>query len=389
MRVICSEDKCTGCWACYNACPKECISMKVGILGHLFPVIDTKKCINCKLCEKICPSNHPLEKDSPKHTYAAFAKQNAIYSTSTSGGAAAVLSRQILDEGGIVYGCTCKENVEITHIRVTDKSDLDKLRGSKYVQSDISFCYKQAKQDLIEGNKVLFIGTPCQIAGLKAFLRKPYDNLLTVDLICHGVPSQSYLRDHLKSKVTSDKIDNVIFREGTNDYVVVVVVVDGKPVYKSNLWKNRYGDDYINAFIDGFTYRPSCHSCQYATMSRVSDITIGDFWGIGDDFVVPHQFGLSCVLANTDKGVGYVNNISDQLNIYERTLDEAVAGNAQLRHPQGYNFKIKVFLLLQKYFGISKAYRIMTYDKRHDWYRNSIIGFLLNKSLGILNRFFC
>lgn len=106
------------------------------------------------------------------------------------------MSRLVLDEGGVVYGCTCKENVEITHIRVADKSDLDKLRGSKYVQSDISFCYKQAKQDLREGNKVLFIGTPCQIAGLKAFLRKPYDNLLTVDLICHGVPSQSYLRDH-------------------------------------------------------------------------------------------------------------------------------------------------------------------------------------------------
>lgn len=388
MREICPKEKCTGCWACFNVCPKNCISMEIGSLGHLFPVIDSKKCINCKLCEKICPSNHPLEKHPPLHTYAAFAKQSDIYATSTSGGVAAVISNMILEEDGIVYGCSCQKNAIVTHIRVDDKRDLEKLRGSKYVQSSILSCYKSVRQDLMQGKQVLFIGTPCQIAGLKAFLRKPFNNLLTIDLICHGVPSQAYLHEHLRKVVGTDKIDNVIFREGTNDYVVVVVV-DGRAVYKTNLWKNRYEDEYINAFIDGFTYRPSCHNCQYATRARVSDITLGDFWGIGKDFEVSHKFGLSCILTNTDKGVNYVNKISNQLNIYERSLDEAVAGNAQLRHPQGYNIKIKIFLSLQKYLGISMAYRMMTYDKKHNWYRIPIVGFLLNKTIGILNRIFC
>ena len=388
MQVICPKEKCTGCWACVNACPKECISMEIGQLGHLFPLIDSERCIDCKLCEKVCPSNHFQEQHTPLHTYAAFAKKQDIYKTSTSGGAAAVISKQMIDDGGIVYGCSCEENIEINHVRIKEECDLIKLRGSKYVQSNILSCFKEAKNDLNQGKKVLFIGTPCQIAGLKSFLRKPYENLLTVDLICHGVPSQSYLREHLKGVLGDVKIDNVIFREGTNDYVVVVVV-DGQPLYKSNLWKNRYEDDYINSFIDGFTYRPSCHTCQYATSKRVSDITIGDFWGIGDDLGVSHKYGLSCVLTNTEKGVDYVDKISSQLYIYERSLEEAVAGNAQLRHPQNYDIKIKVFLVLQKFFGISKAYRIMTYDKKHNWYRYPVIGFLLNKFIRLLNRLFC
>lgn len=364
MKEICLQDKCTGCWACVNACPKSCISMVEGELFHLFPAIDQSRCVDCGLCVKTCPANHPVAKEMPLNTYASLAKDATEYKTSTSGGAAAVLTRKAIAEGGVAYGCAFHDKSEVGHVRIDRASDLYQLKGSKYVQSSIGHAYRKAKADLAQGRKVVFFGTPCQVAGLKNFLRKPYDNLLTVDLICHGVPSLGYLRRHLKRVTGYDHYDSVKFREGNGMYVVVVVV-DKAEAYRSDLWNHRYEDTYYNAFIDGYTYRRSCHACPYADAKRVSDITVGDFWGLKDDLPVVHREGLSCILANTPKGKVWIDAVANDMHLFERNLDESVAGNAQLRAPLTLSRRMKVFMRLQRFVGIDRAYRLCEYDHIH------------------------
>lgn len=337
--------------------------MEEGTLLHIFPVINQGICVECGACKQACPVENPIPKVLPLKTYAAWAKDSYEYETSTSGGVAAVLSRVIIKEGGVVYGCASLPNVDIHHIRITDEKDIDLLKGSKYVQSSINESYKSVKQDLLDGRQVLFTGTPCQIAGLKRFLRKDYSNLYLVDLICHGVPSLEYLKQHIKDVTHCEAydIDRISFREG-NEMYLVVVKKNGEEVYRSNLWKERYKDAYFNAFIDGYSYRPSCHTCQYAYSKRISDITIGDFWGLHDDLPLEHKNGTSCVLVNTEKGLELISRITSQIHIFERELQEAVNGNDQLRAPKGTDWRIKLFLKLQKHVGISTAYRICEID---------------------------
>lgn len=387
MKQICPPEKCTGCWACYNICPKQCIQMKEGKLLHLYPTINQEKCINCGLCQKVCPSNHPLPHKQPLHTYAAWAKDEQEYKTSTSGGIGACLSRYIIQNNGIVYGCACLPNAEIKHIRVENEKDLPLLKGSKYVQSSINNSYTSVKKDLIDGKIVLFIGTPCQVAGLKSYLKKDYVNLYTIDLICHGVPSLGYLQFHLKSKLSVNQSDNVTFRDDNN--MILKVSYNNKLVYTYDFWSNRYKDEYYNAFMDGFSYRQSCHSCPYASPTRVSDVTIGDFWGFKDDISRPHPNGLSCILCNTEKGNYLIDKIKDTLYIYERELEEAVNGNAQLRAPVPQNFRILFYTHLAGIFNLSTAYNICMFDHKHNLYKIRGLGFILRRIDKLLNKIFC
>lgn len=387
MKQICPPEKCAGCWACYNICPKQCIQMKEGKLLHLYPTINQEKCINCGLCQKVCPGNHPLPLTQPLHTYAAWAKDEQEYKTSTSGGIGACLSKYIIQNNGIVYGCGCLPNAEIKHIRVENEKDLPLLKGSKYVQSSINYIYKSVKTDLSNGKTVLFIGTPCQIAGLKLFLRKDYENLYTVDLICHGVPSLGYLQYYLKSKLSIVKSDKITFRDNNN--MTLKVSYNNKLVYTYDYWSNRYKDEYYNAFMDGFSYRQSCHSCPYAAPTRVSDITIGDFWGFKDDINHPHPNGLSCILCNTEKGNYFLDKIKDTLYIYERELEEAVNGNAQLQAPFPQNFRILLYTHLTRIFNLSTAYNICIFDHKYNLYKIRGLGFILRRIDKLLNKIFC
>ena len=215
MMEICRKEDCTGCWACVNSCLHNAISMREEKLGHLYPLVNSDKCINCGLCIKICPANNSKTLCNPKTAYAGWDKNELEYKSSTSGGAASAFARYIIKNGGIVYGCACLENVDIRHIRIDKEDDLYKLKGSKYVQSNIYDSYRSVKNDLCDNREVLFIGTPCQIAGLKSYLRKEYEKLYLVDLICHGVPSQKlfnyyleYLSNKFKSKVIDIKFRN-------------------------------------------------------------------------------------------------------------------------------------------------------------------------------------
>lgn len=371
MIEICNKEKCTGCWACVNKCPKQCITMKVGDkLGHLYPEIDSSVCIDCRLCEKICPANNPIEVNQPLIAYAGCDKNIAEYQSSTSGGAASALSRFIIRQGGVVYGCAMQKGLNVHHIRITNEDELFLLKGSKYVQSKMEHTYQEAFNDLKSGKKVLFIGTPCQVAAMKKIAGKWSSQLYTVDLICHGVPSLDYLQKYAKEKVGD--ISNVIasFRSSDGMYLLLLLLLlpngDVKELYSSNLWQERYKDIYFNSFMDGFTYRPSCYSCPYANRSRVSDITIGDFWGLGMEeiFSYSHPYGCSVLLPLTVKGHELLRGIQDEFNLYQRNVDEAIKGNSQLRHSVKKTRIITLFSYLHPIIGISNAYHLCVVNKR-------------------------
>lgn len=368
MKLICNKKDCTGCGLCAARCPKQCIEMKPGFLGHLYPEIDQDKCIDCKLCQKGCPSLQDIESSYPKKAFAAWSKDEEDYVTSTSGGAASVVSQYVISKGGVVYGCSVLPNIQIAHIRVDNLEALHLLKGSKYVQSQIKGIIPQLRKDVKDGLPVLFIGTPCQVAAIKQLYKTIPDNLYLVDIICHGTPSNKFLKDYIQKdlKIDEARVTNVKFR--LPDAFSLCVFEKDKLLYKSNnLWTHRYEDLYYNTFIDGFTYRDSCFSCHYAKPERISDITIGDFWGLGNEVsdkeIPEHKNGVSCVLPITEKGMQLVEAIRHSLNIYERPVSEAINGNDQLRHPKSKDWRISMFQKIKNLTGLKAAYYIMVADK--------------------------
>lgn len=316
MNNICKTEDCTGCFACMNICPRNAISIERDILDKTVPKIDAKKCIDCGLCKKVCPVNTKPVFNKAECAYAAWSKDPDDLNKSASGGIAAVLTRAILNSGGCVFGAASVER-ETRHICVTTIDEAEKLRGSKYVQSNISFIYRQVKEKLEKEIKVLFIGTPCQVAGLNSYLGKKHKNLLTVDLICHGVVPHKYLQEYLDKK-SKGKWDTYSFR-GVNDSYITA--------YQNGVIKyKRYAehDIYYGGFYNGLFFRENCYQCEYSSCQRVSDITIGDFWGIDRSTLKRKYNGkISVVLPNTEKGHSFWKCIQDKFYSEQRTLEEA------------------------------------------------------------------
>ena len=326
---VCDLNKCTGCFACANACPVGAIQMLPGKIGHLFPTI-LDKCIECNKCIKTCPVNNPVELQKPIKTLAFWIKDDEEHQTSTSGGAAACFTNYILEEGGTVYGCASLSHGVIEHIRIDKKEDAFKLKGSKYVHSHINNTYQLIKADLKSGKKVLFIGLPCQVAGLKRYIGKENANLFAIDLICHGVPSQQVLFEYIESVgIKRDEVSVVAFREAKGSYLTIKS--SGRSVY----YKNECKDLYYMAFNDNLCFRDSCFTCRYSAPERVGDLTIGDFWGLGkqEPFNYTPHGHVSVVLVNNSKGELLMKSCSDKYEAVERSLDEAVAGNHNLKSP--------------------------------------------------------
>lgn len=372
MKEICNTSICTGCAACMNRCPKQCINMREDKkLGHLYPQIDNDKCIDCGACVKVCPANHALELRTPITAYAGWDKSEKEYISSTSGGAASAFARYIIRQGGVVYGCAMLPDIKVNHVRIDTLDDIAKLKGSKYVQSTIGMIYKNVREDLRKGKKVLFIGTPCQVAGVKSFIgEKMGENLYTTDLICHGTPPLAYLRKHILKKTKGVAPDEIFFRKGA---YLLLLLLDGKELYRSSLFEQRYQDTYYNTFFDGFSYRESCHTCRYAQPQRVSDVTIGDFWGLRDDLPLEHPHGCSVLLPITEKGKELIEGIRQEFNLYERTVEEAVNGNDQLRHPKEKDFRITMFMILFPLLGIGIAYRLCVMDRIAKYYIRKLL----------------
>lgn len=356
---ICNKVHCTACGACLNVCPRHCVSYKQDVMGHFYPKIDIKQCIHCHACEKVCPANHPLVLNVPIKAFAAWHKNNDDYKSAASGGVATAFAQKIISDGGVVYGCAWTKKLGVEHIRIDTYDDIKLLRGSKYAQSKISATlFRSVKSDLKKNIKVLFVGTSCQVAGLKSFLKKDYDNLYLVDLICHGVPSSYFLRKHVKKIVGKVDDVDVSFRDDTGK--CLTIRKDNQIVYRKHIWYQRYEDAYYACFDDGLTFRDSCFTCAYGTSKRVSDVTIGDFWGLSDDFQVDHRHGCSCILPISSKGMWLIQNSS--LHLYERTVDEAVNGNSQLRSPCPKSNRIKIFRLLCGLLGFHLAYYLIYFD---------------------------
>ena len=329
--TICKSEKCTGCSACFNICPKDCISMEADEYGHIMPVINEEVCINCNLCRKICPSNNKYTGKDSINAYALYNLDKEDRKYSSSGGVATVLSRHILENGGVVFGSVVDNDLKVVHKGIKDNNGIERLKGSKYVQSYIGTTFKQVKEELISGKEVIFIGTPCQIAGLNSFLGKEYNNLITVDLICHGVPPMKYLEEHINEikKGLKEKVTDFTFR-GVNNYKFSLYSKD-KCIY----CKENEDDIYFKGFLKEFLFRDSCYTCDYAQSRRTSDITIGDFWGLGKykPFKNKDKARISVALTNTVKGENLLLSLKNKFFMEKRDILEAILGNPQLREP--------------------------------------------------------
>ena len=340
MDIVVDKSQCYGCYACINVCPLHCITMKEDSCGFIYPVIDQEKCINCNLCRKSCPAiNLNIPMSIPHKAYAVWSLDSHTRDKSSSGGFATEASRHIIHNRGVVYAASITSNLQVRHMRITSEVGLEKAQGSKYVHSYIGDCYSQCRNDLRQGKKVLFIGTPCQIAGLKNFLRGEYENLITVDLVCHGVPSQKMLKDALASLTDITKLSSFSCRKGTR---YVLTAYNGKREYRSRFCYDRY----MRAFLDGVIHREKCYDCRFAQNRRVSDLSIGDFWGLTslEKENIDESKGINVVLINTEKGADFFESMKPKLFFEEKNVEEAVSGNAQLNSPSVKNKKRKLFL---------------------------------------------
>lgn len=342
MTSICSKEQCTGCHACAAACPHQAIRMQPDALGFLYPVIDERLCTKCGACSQSCPALHVPQLQIPKRCYAAVLPDREDLLRSPSGGAATAFARMVIAQGGVVYGACGEDIFHVRHIRIDRPEEVERIRGSKYVQSDVEGIYPSVQRDLQKGLKVLFTGTPCQVGGLKGYLQREYNNLLTVDLVCHGVPSQQMLNENISS-FTREKDGRKIkveFRRKTAagrsfDHYAGSRIEYGwyltdPPRY---IERRKYEESYIFAFIQGLSQRESCYHCPYATVRRVSDITVSDFWGLGPDVPFQRGDGVSCCLLHTTKGALFFEQAKESLQVVERDVREAIWGNRNLRRP--------------------------------------------------------
>lgn len=339
---LCKHDVCTQCYACKTACPKGCVSMVEAKDGFVIPEIDREKCVECGSCIKACHRLNPtFEFQKPKHTYACWTKNIADRERSSSGGAFSVIAKRIISQGGIVYGASMCDNLQVKHIGIERNEDIVRLQGSKYLQSYLGDTYKNVRNELKTGRKVLFTGTPCQVAGLLTFLHKSYDNLYTCDVVCHGVPSQKAFDAYIEKIGLKGKCKDFSFRftKGWGFQLSRQLIAPTGRGFQSKIIspKNAY---YLRAFTKGLMFSEACYSCAYARPERVSDISLADYWGLGmmKPFNHPTYKGISCLLVNNEKALALLNECGD-LIYEERPLEEAIAGNHNLSHvsdrPQG------------------------------------------------------
>lgn len=328
-------ENCTGCGACVQRCPKQCISWTTKEFDFRYPRIDEASCINCGLCEKACPIDKELKAPTAQKTYAAVHKDSAVLEKSTSGGAFTALADTIFSRGGVVYGAAMLNGMQVKHIRTEDKISFADLRSSKYLQSDTGTTYQMVEQDLKQGKVVLYSGTPCQIDGLKCFLRKEYENLYTADIVCHGVGSQAYFDKYMEfAKERYGKIKALRFR--AKEYAGWSCgggVVVGTSNSEKKIPYRDFDNYYYSYFLSGDIYRKCCYSCKYANTKRVGDFSLGDYWGV-EALKLPLQTenGCSLLLVNNDRAEKLLETVVD-LDKVETTIEQAAHCNKQLNEP--------------------------------------------------------
>jgi len=334
--TITDKSTCSGCHACEQACPKHCISMVSDTEGFLYPHVDMSLCSQCGLCEKTCPILQPLPKIKEKNdikAYAAVNKNESIRQKSSSGGIFSIIAEYVLSNGGIVFGAAFDEKLHLRHIAVNCIEDLELLRGSKYLQSEISSAYNEAKTYLEAGTPVLFTGTPCQIAGLYKYLNKEYDNLLTQDIICHGVPSPMVWEKYIEFRETqaASKAQKTFFRNKKYGWkkFSVQFIFENCTEYQQVLSQ----DFYMRSFLSNYTLRPSCYECAFKNKLRLSDFTLADFWGIQKiNPDLDDDKGVSLVVVNSQKAMRIWESLSNEVYCEAVDIDSAILYNSAMIH---------------------------------------------------------
>lgn len=321
---LCAPEACTGCLACVNSCPKTALSVKSDPEGFYIPVVDERVCIDCGICEKRCPVLNPLQKEPfEQHGFACWSKEKNLRKASSSGGLFSELASIIIKKGGTVFGASFDKNFNVIHTAVSTSEELNKLRGSKYVQSYIGSSYQQVKELLNKEVPVLFVGTPCQVAGLRSFLHKGYETLVTCDLVCHGVPSplvfQSY-KKWLERKYKSP-LETFSFRDKRKSWMWY----NTKATFHSGdkYIGSWFSDPFMRLFLRDNILRPSCYNCQYTNMKRAGDITIADFWGYRSKEKGSKNTdkGVSLALINTPQGAALYEESKANLTSFPRSTE--------------------------------------------------------------------
>lgn len=323
---------CCGCTACMHVCPLKCISMHEDEEGFLYPVIEKEKCIHCHQCEKVCPVRNTDNVHRKTETFVGYNRNEEIRKYSSSGGIFSVIAEWILQQNGVAFGAAFDENFEVHHIAVETKEELEKLRGSKYVQSRLENVYPEVKQYLEMNRKVLFTGTACQIAGLKKYLGKEYETLFTLDVLCHGVPSPKIWRMYLEEMKRQHNalIEKVEFRNketGWKNYSMNILFSD-----MQRYCVHFFEDKFMRMFLDNIDLRPSCYACHFKGFPRRSDMTIGDSWGIEKYMPdMDDDKGTSIILIHSLKGEIMLDAIKKNLIVREAILDEVLPSTADSR----------------------------------------------------------
>lgn len=373
------KNKCSGCSACYAICPKNCISMVADEEGFLYPEVDKTECLNCGRCDKVCPAEQSAIVNAVVPTaWGANVNDKELRLASSSGGVFSLLARTVLDEGGTVCGVAMSDDcIYAHHVFAHNEAELAKLRGSKYLQSNVEDTFRQVKTELERNKKVLYSGTPCQISGLKAFLGKEYKNLLCVGIFCHGVPSPKLWAEYVE--YCSDKLEAPVaavqFRDKSNGWENFGLRMETIKGTVQN--KTAQKDPYMRMFLRNYSLRPSCYRCEAKSNVCNADLMIGDFWGVQSIAKELYDnVGTSVVLAYGEKGKVAIEKIKDEVKLCEMTYEDAIMHNSAFARSVAMPKARKTFFedmnkldfaaLENKYVPISTKERIkMLLEKMH------------------------
>lgn len=336
MIEIKDKKDCCGCWACKNVCPVQCITMPEDAEGFRYPTVDKDKCINCHLCEKVCPIIH-AEADKPNENQRAYLlqhKDKEVLLQSASGGAFTAIASWVIRHGGVVFGAAYDKDFQVVHQYVETEKDLQKFRNSKYVQSYTGDALKQVKDFLKQGRMVCYSGTPCQLEGLLRYLRKPYDNLITIDVMCHSITSPKIFRMYVAEmkKKYGDDLSNILFRDKSPygyKYSQMSVYKEGKQVYREGVDT----DVYLRSFFSDVNVRPSCYDCKFKKQHHLTDFSIWDCFDVYRfSSKLDNDKGVTRILANTEKAQLILKEIQEDTTVMEIPVEDAVSGVHEMLH---------------------------------------------------------
>ena len=320
MKSVIIDSKCTGCTTCINSCPKKAISFIEKNDGFKYPRIDENKCINCGICRKICPVLNTQKNESINKCYVAYNNNKEDRINASSGSIFSIIANYILDNGGIVVGAAFDKNNYLKHIAIEKKKDLQLLKKSKYIQSDLDHIFTYIKEN-IKKRKILFVGTPCQVAGIKRFIKND-NNLITIDLFCHGVPSPKLFKKYIREleEENNDKLINYDFRDKSTGWDTY----SNRAKFKNKeIITSKNQNEYMKLFLSDVALRESCYNCNFKLGNKYSDITLGDFWGIKRNY--PEMYnkeGVSAVIINTKIGEVIFDIIKNQITYKDCKLEE-------------------------------------------------------------------